>query len=91
MRNTVNISIESDCAGVIGHEEIRNTGLGIRNLILIWSKATDVTNTDVYVCWKVTNPEAEEMKDMVAHWDEFIVLSADGKPLGTAREYFLTK
>ena len=61
------------------------------NLILIWSKATDITNTDMFVCWKVTNPEAEEMKDMVAHWDEFIVLSAAGKPLGTAREYFLTK
>ena len=61
------------------------------NLIMIWSKATDVANNDLFVCWKVTDPNADEMKDMVSHWDEFVVLSAAGKPLGTAREYFLTK
>ncbi len=60
-------------------------------LIMIWSKAEDVTNSDVIVCWKVTDPDAGEMKDMVSHWDQFIVLSPAGKVLGTAREYFLTK
>lgn len=61
------------------------------NLVLIWSKAEDSRHVDHIVCWKVTNPEAEEMKDMVSAWEEFVVLSADGRPLGTARDYFLTK
>ncbi len=60
-------------------------------LIMIWSKAEDPENKDVIVCWKVTDPGAPQMKDMVSRWDEFIVLSASGKPLGTARDYFLTK
>jgi len=61
------------------------------DLVMIWSKAEDVTNSDVIVCWKVTDPDAGEMKDMVSHWDRFIVLSPGGKVLGTARDYFLTK
>jgi hypothetical protein len=63
---------------------ISGMGLNARNV-------TDVANNDLFVCWKVTDPDADEMKDMVSHWDEFVVLSAAGKPLGTAREYFLTK
>ncbi len=62
-----------------------------QNLIMIWSKAVGVCEEDLIVCWKVTDPSAEEMKDMVANWDQFIVMSEAGKPLGTAREYFLTK
>lgn len=62
-----------------------------KNLIMIWSKAFDVAEQPLIVCWQVTDPEAGELKDMVSEWDKFIVLNAAGKPLGTAYDYFLTK
>jgi len=39
----------------------------------------------------MTSPEAEELKDKVSKWEQFVVISAQGQKLGTAREYFLTK
>ena len=62
-----------------------------KNLIMVWSKAVNPDKEVLLVCWKVTDPSAGEMKDMVAEWDHFVVLTAEGKPLGTAQDYFLTK
>lgn len=62
-----------------------------KNLIMIWSKAIDIADQPLIVCWQVTDPEAGELKNMVSEWDKFIVLNADGKPIGTANDYFLTK
>ena len=62
-----------------------------KNLIMIWSKAIDIAEQPLIVCWKVTDPEAVELKDMVSEWDKFIVLNAAGQPLGSASDYFLTK
>jgi tRNA pseudouridine-54 N-methylase len=62
-----------------------------KNLIMIWSKAVNAQNEELIVCWRVSDPDAEEMKNMVSEWEEFVVLSAAGKPLGTAKDYFLTK
>lgn len=62
-----------------------------KNFIMIWSKAVNEENEDLLVCWQVTDPAAEEMKNMVTEWDKFVVLTAEGKPLGTANDYFLTK
>lgn len=61
------------------------------NFIMIWSKAVNEDKEDLLVCWRVTDPSAGEMKDMVSEWDNFVVLTAEGKPLGTAQDYFLTK
>lgn len=60
-------------------------------LVMIWSKAVDADDKDHIVCWRASNPTAEQMKEMVEKWEEFVVLNADGKPLGTAKDYFLTK
>lgn len=62
-----------------------------KNMIMIWSKAVNTQNEDLIVCWRVTNPDAEEMKNMVSEWDNFVVLTSEGKPLGSARDFFLTK
>ncbi|MFR0986019.1 MAG: hypothetical protein ACLSFZ_05355 [Frisingicoccus sp.] len=59
-----------------------------KNLIMIWSKAIDVAEQPLIVCWQVTDPEAGELKDMVSEWDKFIVLNAAGKPLGTPTTTF---
>ena len=60
-------------------------------LPLIWSKGTGAGGERYIVCWKASDPKAEQMKDMVQDWAEFIVLDNDGRPLGSARDYFLTK
>jgi len=62
-----------------------------KDLIMIWSKAIDIAEQPLIVCWQVTEPEAGELKNMVAEWDKFIVMTPEGKPIGTANEYFLTK
>jgi hypothetical protein len=62
-----------------------------KSLVMIWSKAVNAEEEEFLVCWRVSDPEAAEMKDMVSKWEEFVILSADGKPLGTAKDYFLTK
>lgn len=62
-----------------------------KNLTMIWSKAIDIADQSLLICWQVTNPDAAEMKDMVSEWDKFVVLTAAGKPLGTANDYFLIK
>ena len=62
-----------------------------KDLIMIWSKAIDVADEPLIICWQVTNPDAGEMKDMVSEWDKFVVLTAAGKPLGMANDYFLIK
>lgn len=61
------------------------------DLVMIWSRAVTPDNADCLVCWKVTDRQASEMKDMVAQWDQFVVLDSYGKPMGTARDYFLIK
>ena len=58
---------------------------------IVWSKAAGPKNEDVYVLGLMTSPEAEELKDKVSKWEQFVVISAQGQKLGTAREYFLTK
>lgn len=62
-----------------------------KDLIMIWSKAIDIADEPLIICWQVTNPDADEMKDMVSEWDKFVVLTEAGKPLGTANDYFLIK
>ncbi|WP_178627187.1 hypothetical protein [Frisingicoccus sp.] len=62
-----------------------------KNFIMIWSRAIDIADQPLIVCWQATHPEAAELKDMVSKWDKFVVLTAAGKPLGTADDYFLVK
>lgn len=62
-----------------------------KNLIMIWSHAIDIADQPLLICWRATHPEAEELKNMVDEWDKFIVMTPDGKPIGTANDYFLTK
>ena len=62
-----------------------------KDLIMIWSKAIDIADQPLIVCWQVTEPEAGELKNMVAEWDKFIVMTPEGRPIGTANEYFLPK
>lgn len=62
-----------------------------KNFIMIWSKALGPESEDLIVCWQVTDAAAGETKNMVSEWEHFVVLTADGKPLGTARDYLLTK
>ena len=59
------------------------------DLIMIWSKAISIANDPLLICWQVTDPAAEEMKNMVAEWEKFVVLTEGGKPLGTSRDFFL--
>lgn len=58
---------------------------------IVWTKAQGTRNEDVYVMWLMTDPQAEELKNKVSKWDQFVVLSAKGEKIGTAREFFLTK
>ena len=62
-----------------------------KNLVMIWSHAIDIADQPLIICWQVTDPDAGELKDMVSEWDKFVVLTAEGKPLGTANDYFLIK
>lgn len=60
-----------------------------KNLPMVWTRGKYTGGMPCLVCWQITNPAAPKLKDMVGDWDRFIILSEAGKPLGTAREFFL--
>lgn len=62
-----------------------------KNMIMIWSKAVTMEDEELLVCWQVSDPGAEELKDMVSEWNRFVVLTAKGRPLGNAADFFLIK
>lgn len=51
-----------------------------KDFIMIWSRATDIADQPLIVCWQVTDPEAGELKNMVAEWGKFIVMTPEGDP-----------